>query len=192
MGLKENIKQKTSLNELDKIKSYQLARPLEKLFFGKKKKLKKNLKNEGVQVLHFSDFQKTNLQTKRSDKERVKGGFYPVQFAPQSTENIFVDSVWFASPIKKVAENSTLNIRIRNIGETPKEGVLVQVQIKNLKRTLSLDIPANGMQQTKLNYKEEGPGYRNGKITISDNQLFWDDEYFSLLSNKRENKNFNY
>ena len=60
------------------------------------------------------------------------------------------------SPIKKVAENSTLNIRIRNIGETPKEEVLVQVQIKNLKRTLSLDIPANGMQQTKLNYKEEG------------------------------------
>ena len=182
------LNKKQALNELDKIKPYQLARPLEKIIFWEKEKIKKEFKNEGVQVLHFSDFQKTNLQIKRSDKERVKGGFYPVQFAPQSTENIFVDSVWFDSPIKKVAENSTLNIRIRNIGETPKEGVLVQVQIKNLKRTLSLDIPANGMQQTKLNYKEEGPGYRNGKITISDNQLFWDDEYFFSYQIKEKTK----
>ena len=182
------LNKKQALNELDKIKPYQLARPLEKIIFWEKEKIKKEFKNEGVQVLHFSDFQKTNLQTKRSDKERVKGGFYPVQFAPQSTENIFVDSVWFDSPIKKVAENSTLNIRIRNIGETPKEGVLVQVQIKNLKRTLSLDVPANGMQQTKLNYKEEGPGYRNGKITISDNQLFWDDEYFFSYQIKEKTK----
>jgi len=182
-----SLNQKEALNQLDKIKPYQLSRSLDEIISWEQKVLDKELKDKTAQIIHYSDFQTKNILSKENKKSN-KHLYFPVQFVPQNKSNICVDSVWFDSPLTKPNENTGLKIRIKNNGKKKREGVFMKITINKLKRTLRVDVPANKSVITKINYREEPPGYRKGKIEISDNQLFWDDEYYFSYEIKKQTK----
>ena len=85
------------------------------------KSIRSFLTNEGfsgnLQFLALSDLQKNNeLQVKNLDSS----AYYTfLQFAPQSKQNLFIDSVWFDQPFQRIGVNSTINIRVNNFGNSP-------------------------------------------------------------------------
>jgi hypothetical protein len=129
-------------------------------------------------VRHFliSDFQRNMSVLDKVEKNEHT--YIPVQLQPQSTENIAVDSVWFANPFHKKGNPNELNVRLVNYAKKDALNMEVNVDLGSEKRATFLDIPAGKKIQTSFPFNEIQEGFVNGKVTISDRQLFWDDDFY--------------
>jgi hypothetical protein len=85
--------------------------------------------------------------------------------------------VWFSSPVRKLGENSELNIRLVNHGDVVLNTIDVSCSINSIKRDFVIDLPPNKKTTTTINFTDNAPGYKVGKISVNDKQLFWDDDF---------------
>lgn len=181
-GIEKRILTKPeALEYLDKIEPGPMVRSIDKIINWQRDVLRKEQEN-GIslsirQHLLLSDFQRhsTGLGELKEDKE---GFYYPIRFSPQERSNIFVDSVWFSSPVRKVGSSNELNIRLVNASDQDLSNVELKFKVDGISRDLFVDIPSNDNTVTTINYTEKTAGSKNGVITVNDRQLFWDDDYF--------------
>lgn len=170
-----------ALDLLDKIEPIALVRKMDDVLNWQRsfidKESETNLKVSSRQYVFFSDFQKstTRLSELKEDKTSY---YYPVLLSPQEKSNIYIDSVWFSSPIQKVGQNNELNVRIVNSNKEALTNIELHCEVDGIKRDVFLDIPANDQVTTVINYTEKSGGYKSGIVSVNDKQLFWDDEFY--------------
>jgi hypothetical protein len=128
-------------------------------------------------LIWLSDFQKetfgnpgkfTNWQTL----------VYPVMLQPVNNGNLYVDSIWFASPVQKQGAKQTVFVRLKNEGETAANTVDVNIRIGSVNRDVFADIPSNGSDTVELSYFNNQPGRIRGSVNVNDRQMNRDDSYF--------------
>jgi hypothetical protein len=191
-GVEQRLLTKVAaLQELDKITPTAIVRKLDDVINWQKAFIENehaSIQRLGTrQFIFLSDFQQQSAQFK-SLKKDDKNYYYPIAVRPQKIANCFIDSVWFESPIRKINENNTLFIRVGNSGTESIQNVELHCVIDRSKRDVFLDIPANGSVTTSINYSDVTSGFKKGKITLNDAQLFWDDDfYFSYSINPTTN-----
>ncbi len=169
-----------ALDKIDKIDYSPLTRSLDDIIDWKQKTIKKIDIDESesfVQSVILSDFQRHS-----SNKGNVLNlnsfEFHPVQLIPEETSNIFIDSVWFSSPIRKVGEKHELNIRLFNSSDQDLKNVEVTVKVDRFDKSFYTDIPANGKKETSLTYSDKSVGWKSGKVTVADEHVIFDDTYY--------------
>lgn len=128
-------------------------------------------------LIYISDFQKDNSNI-LNKKFKSIASVSPLILAPQNTGNLYVDTIWFETPIQKLGSAQTLSIRVVNTGKEAVESAVVSVRIGNLKRDLFAELPANGADTVHLNYFNQDAGIAKGKIAINDKQMTQDDSFF--------------
>jgi hypothetical protein len=128
-------------------------------------------------LIYLSDFQK-NKSTILTEKFKSIPSVSPVTLIPQNKGNLFVDSVWFETPIQKLGSAQTLSIRVVNTGEERAESAVVSVQVGKLKRDLFAEIPAYGSDTVQLNYFNQESGICKGIVSINDKQMNQDDSFY--------------
>lgn len=170
-----------ALDLLDKIEPTALVRKLDDVlnwqrnFIDKESETTQKIGTR--QYVFFSDFQKST--TRFTELTEDKNAFYyPVLLTPQEKSNIYIDSVWFSSPIQKIGQNNELNIRVVNSGKEALTNVELHLNVDGIQRDVFLDIPANNKTATVFNYTEKFGGFKSGKLSLNDKQLFWDDDFF--------------
>lgn len=181
-GIEQHLVSKLdALERLDKIEANPLVRSIGDVLEWEKNAIKREHETHqriGVtQFVVFSDFQKnsSDLSKLTADQESY---YYPVKLTPQESSNIFVDSVWFTSPVQKIGESNELNVRVKNYGKHDLTNVELHLEIENIKRDVFLDIAANDKTVTTINYTEQKEGYKHGKVSVNDKQFYFDDEYY--------------
>lgn len=125
----------------------------------------------------ISDFQlsSSRLTAVRPDTS-INWFFIPVQ--AEKRNNLYVDSVWFKSPIHQARKTVQLMVRIRNLGPAM-EKVPVKLTINNIQKAVaSFSVPVNSYTDIVIPYTEEYAGPQFGKITISDYPIVYDDQYY--------------
>jgi hypothetical protein len=135
-----------------------------------------NLKSK-PSLIYLSDFQK-NKSINSTKKFKSIAAVSPLILTPQNTGNLYVDTIWFETPIQKLGSAQTLSIRVVNTGKEQIESAVVSVQIGKLKRDLFAELPANGADTVHLNYFNQDAGIAKGKISINDKQMTQDDSFF--------------
>jgi hypothetical protein len=169
-----------ALELLDKIKPVPIRKSLDEVIEWEKNIVKneeaRQKKLGAKQFVVFSDFQKNQARFDQLTKDEV-GYYYPIQLKPQQASNISIDSVWFSSPVRKLGENTELNIRIVNNGDVILNNIDVSCSINTIRRDFVIDLPANKKTTTTVNFTDNEPGYKSGKISVNDKQLFWDDDF---------------
>lgn len=149
---------------------------------------------------YISDFQKTttNLEELKQDSTLTTNF---VHLTPELTGNVFIDSVWFDSPIRVVNKKENLSAKIVNNSE---DDIQVKVELflnGASEGFMNQDISANSSSEIKLNYTINSPGIINARLFISEYpnpvSTFDDDFYFSYLLDEtakvlviNENANF--
>ncbi|WP_341901257.1 BatA domain-containing protein [Fluviicola taffensis] len=128
-------------------------------------------------LVYLSDFQK-NKSSNPIKKFKSISSVTPLILAPQNTGNLYVDTIWFETPIQKLGSAQTLSIRVVNTGKERIESAVVSIQIGKLKRDLFAELPANGADTVQLNYFNQDAGIASGKISINDKQMTQDDSFF--------------
>jgi len=189
-GIEQRIITKNEAIEyLDKITYSPLIRKTDAIINWQKDFLKKeneeNFKIGKKQFVILSDFQKNSFSTKTLEKDE-QNFFFPIQLIPQKNENVAIDSVWFSNPFHKKGEPNELFVQLHNYSTIDAPNLELHLELGKSKRDMFIDIPANKKIQTSFQFTETEYGTKNGKLTINDKQLFWDDDfYFSYEVSKK-------
>ncbi len=130
-----------------------------------------------IQYVLFSDFQRS--QPLSASKEKLRNvALYPVLLRPENETNIYIDSVWFTSPVHKINANNELNIRVGNHGNTAIENSEVQIEIGDYKKTIFVELPANQKVVSTVSFADKTTGIKKGRIHTIDDHVLFDDSYY--------------
>lgn len=132
----------------------------------------------------ISDFQKStaNLDKLKLDTT-ILTSF--VHLKPELIGNVYIDSVWFDSPVRVVKKKENLSAKLVN--KTPDDIQLKAELVINgkIEGFVNQDIKANSHAEVVLNYTQDQPGLVTAKLRISEypnpNATFDDEFYFSYL-----------
>ncbi|MDA9262261.1 BatA domain-containing protein [bacterium] len=133
---------------------------------------------------YISDFQKStsDLDDLKQDSTLTTNF---VHLTPELTGNVFIDSVWFDSPIRVVNKKESLSAKIVNNSE---DDIQVKVELflnGTSEGFMNQDISSNSSSEIKLNFSINSPGIVNAKLLISEYpnpvSTFDDEFYFSYL-----------
>lgn len=125
----------------------------------------------------ISDFQKstTDLAVAKPDTG-MNWYFIPVQ--SQQRDNVYIDSVWFPSPVHQPNQITKMMVRIRNLGPA-KENAPIKLTINNtVKAIASFNVQANSLVDIELSYSENEAGQQLGVVSITDHPILTDDSYY--------------
>jgi hypothetical protein len=181
-GIEKRILTKPeALEYLDKIKIGPMVRTVNQIISWERELLRSEQKNgkriSASQHVLLSDFQKINCDFSEIETDN-SSFYYPVRFSPQERSNLYIDSVWFTSPVRRIGSNNELNIRVVNESDEDLANVEIKFRLENINRDIFIDIPKKSKTETIINYTEKGSGVKQAKITVNDRQLFWDDDFY--------------
>lgn len=137
-------------------------------------------------LFFISDFQATSFDVANFPKDStIKSLMVPLY--ANNIDNIYVDSISFLDPIFQVGQNITLNVRVVNKSEKKADKVAVKLFLNSKQVAVSsIDIDKNQVENVKLNFTLQEHGIQHGKVTIIDNPITFDDDfYFTLQTNPK-------
>ncbi|TNE53176.1 MAG: hypothetical protein EP338_11585 [Bacteroidetes bacterium] len=136
-----------------------------------------NAGEEGGQYIMLSDFQRNRFQLKTLPKDTL-GMYYPIQLVPQVSENVSVDSIWFADPNFKIGVKNELNIRLKNHQNEELVNLELQLNVNETKRDVFVDLAPMEEKVVTINYTDQEAGIKKGLVRINDKQVHFDDDFY--------------
>lgn len=134
--------------------------------------------NAGGSAYIISDFQKSisNLEEIKNDSG-ISCFFIPV--APVKTNNLYIDSCWFNTPIRQINRPEELKLRIKNIADESFENIPVKLLLNGQQKALaSFSIEANSTTEVPLSFTLSETGLQLGELSITDYPVTYDDKFF--------------
>ncbi len=125
----------------------------------------------------------TDLQESVSGVDPIKMDstirFYVVPEEAQDISNIYIDSVWFDSPIRALNQPEVLQLRVVNSGDEDRENVPIQLLINGQQKSVSsIQVPANGSQETSIVYINTDTGFKKATLHVDDGGIAKDDDFY--------------
>ncbi len=126
----------------------------------------------------ISDFQKSSTDFESIANDTIiKTHLIPL--ATNNTNNIYIDSCWFDSPVRKLNKAENMNIKIINKSDESYQNIPIKLEINGKQRALaSFNIEKNSSEIVKLTYTNTNTGILNGKIEISDYPITYDNAFY--------------
>jgi hypothetical protein len=133
-----------------------------------------------VNRVMLSDFQKSTaaLSTFKQPKTTWSEQTYIVQCVPQNIDNLYVDSVWMDSPVHKPGQSCKVNFRVNNVGQSDAKDAPITVLFDGKTRMTNLSINAGSSATSHMFFTPNNPGYIEGKVSVSDRNITFDDEFY--------------
>lgn len=95
------------------------------------------------------------------------------------TDNLSVDSVWFASPVRRLGQNEVLHVAITNHGAQELVNVPLRLRVDGAQRALATFSVAGGTTvDTTLQFLSDAVGEHWGEVSIDDQPVTFDDRAY--------------
>ncbi|MFT4601863.1 MAG: hypothetical protein ACI857_002048 [Arenicella sp.] len=136
-------------------------------------------------IFLFSDFQKSTSSLENWSRPEVSTLYYKA--TPEMKGNVYIDSVWFETPVHKV--NSPIELHYRIINESDEDQIDLPISLSidgNNPGPKRISIPSNSFLDDTVRYTDQTAGIKTAELSISTNQLFFDDNFFFTYSIKEE------
>ena len=106
----------------------------------------------------------------------------PCSIYPQTSEvisNIFIDSIWFDSPVHTLSRADQLHVRLVNTGEEDRKDVPVRWIVNETPRSVgTITVPANSFSEIMLSCSFTEAGTKQCRVELDDNGINSDDQYY--------------
>lgn len=154
------------------------SRSFEQIVARQKDHLRGSARDAEWKAYVVSDFQKSRFDpTTLTPDSTVSIDL--VHLRRTSPANLFVDSVWFANPVRKSGQAERLMVRVANTGDEDVENVPLQLAVNGVQRAIgSAAIAAQSTADTVLHFIHETPGLKNAVISVDDYPVTYDDTYY--------------
>jgi hypothetical protein len=131
----------------------------------------------------FSDFQKSTAGDLSSIDTDSTQHIYLVPVQGKVSRNVFVDSVWMASPFIREMQNSLLYVKVSNSGNEAIEKLPLKLFIDDIQTsTSSVSISAGGTATTAFNFTVKSGGEHQAYIQFDDQPIVFDNEYYFVIN----------
>lgn len=135
----------------------------------------------------FSDFQESSSDLSALERNEIPAFYYKAE--AEQKGNIYIDSVWFLSPVHRVNTPVDLYFRVYNNSDEEQTDIAVNLSVNgNSPGPKRVSVPAHSFVDEKITYTDREPGIRSGSILLKSSQLFFDDEFYFSYKIKEEVK----
>ncbi|NVN96162.1 MAG: BatA domain-containing protein [Bacteroidetes bacterium] len=126
----------------------------------------------------ISDFQKSvTLFDAIQNDTNVSTYLIPV--IPQKSNNLYIDSCWFDSPILQLNKNVKLNVKIKNASDIAYEKIPLKLIINGNQRAVaSFDVKEKDELTMSVSYRITESGYQSGYVELTDYPIVYDDKFY--------------
>ena len=98
---------------------------------------------------------------------------------PEITGNVFIDSVWFETPVRQINQPEILHARVVNTGSEDIETIPLQLIINGTQKSVaSASIPASSNNTIDITYTNTDAGFKHCSLVITDASITNDDAYY--------------
>ena len=129
----------------------------------------------------YSDFQSNTF-----DLSAVKADtalqVVVVPMTPEFKTNLYIDTVWLASPVVQPGLTNDLNVRIINQGDKEVKGLPITFTMNGvMAASTTVDLEKNGTQEVIMQFVVEGTGDQRCSVSLNDHPITFDDTYDFVL-----------
>lgn len=126
----------------------------------------------------ISDFQVTTAQILAA-KPDTNINWFLTPLTAEKRNNLFIDSVYFLSPVHQPGQPVMLRVRIQNASGESLEKIPVKLTINSVQKALaSIDMQPNATTDITLSYTENSSGIQYGLVEIVDYPIVHDDKFY--------------
>jgi len=139
-----------------------------------------NEKTEGHDIFLITDLQRSMADIGNVTADTLNGLFVlPVKAT--SVSNLYVDSVWFTTPVRLPNQPDVLMARIRNTGERAVENLTVKLTVNAMQRAIgTVTLQGRSFENVELAFTNPDRGIQLAELSIEDYPIVYDNRY--LLS----------
>ena len=132
----------------------------------------------------YSDFQENTFDLTAAKADTTMQ-VVVVPMLPEFTSNIYIDSVWLASPIVQVGLTNDLMVRIVNQGGKEVKGLPVNITMNGtMAASTTVDLEKNGSAEIGMQFVVENNGEQRCSVSLMDHPITFDDAYDFVISVK--------
>jgi len=133
-------------------------------------------------LFFISDFQHSTFGDVSEIEIDSGNRFYIVPVHLEATTNVVIDSIFLENPFLMQSEKNTLNIILRNHGNTDVDGLLMKLLVNSVQTSSAVvNLPAGGkeMLEIDLNFKLEPVNLC--QVSIEDYPVTFDNDFYFVL-----------
>ncbi len=135
----------------------------------------KELENVNRSIYYVSDFQKKTCDFE-SIKDDSTTAINLVPIASKANDNLYVDSVWFESPVHQTNQTERLHIAISNTSAKEYFDIPITLSINGSQKAIgSFSISENESIDSTLTFSNSSTGIMSGLVEIMDSPIQYDD-----------------
>ena len=132
----------------------------------------------------YSDFQQNTFDLSAAKADSTMQ-VVVVPMLPEFKTNLFIDSVWLASPIVQAGLTNELIVRVVNQGDKEVKGLPVNFTMNGtMAASTTVDLEKNGMAELMMQFVVENNGEQRCSVSLMDHPITFDDNYNFVLSVK--------
>ena len=134
--------------------------------------------NDNHDAYLISDFQKS---TRSLNQIRLDSliNWYLLQLTAEKNNNLYIDSLYFQSPLHRPFQPVRLHVRIVNSSMESFEKIPVKLTINNTQKALAaVSIRGGASTEIVMPYTENNFGIQYGIVEIPDYPITYDDKYY--------------
>jgi len=126
----------------------------------------------------ISDFQKSRFGVE-SFRPDTLVNYGLVHLERNSPSNLYIDSVWFPTPVRRAGESERMSVRIVNTGPENLENVPLNLSINGAQKAIgSFAVNAGSQIDTAITFVHDTPGLKSVKVAIEDYPIDYDDAFY--------------
>ena len=94
------------------------------------------------------------------------------------SNNVYIDSVWFNTPVRQLNQPDKLMVRVRNLGDDPAENVPIKLMVNGRQKAVeSPTIDPNSYLDTALYFTSTETGIMHAIAELTDYPITYDDRF---------------
>ena len=133
---------------------------------------------DAYEIYFISDFQKSRFDLDAAEVDSLHR-MRLVHLPRNEPNNLYIDSVWFDTPVRKLNDTEKLQVRVVNAGDRKQERIPLRLEINGQTRSLaSVDVDARSHGIARLEFVHESAGLHEAVVEIEDSPINYDDTYF--------------
>ena len=132
----------------------------------------------------YSDFQSNTFDLSAAKADTTMQ-VVVVPMTPEFKTNLYIDSVWLASPIVQAGLTNDLMVRVVNQGDKEVKGMPINFTMNGaMAASTTVDLEKNGTAEVEMQFVVESNGDQRCSVALTDHPIIFDDTYHFVLSVK--------
>ncbi len=126
----------------------------------------------------LSDFQKNTASLLQADPD-TNTSWFMVPMVAEKRNNLYIDTVFFLSPVHQPGQPVSLRIRIHNSSGESLEKIPVKLTINSVQKALSsFSVDPNSSTEVTMPFTENSSGIQYGVVELVDYPIVYDDKFY--------------